>query len=184
VPSDQIRRPEKQDDAKNFEDRLGLCPGRLAADSAYGSAEMLEWVVKEGAIEPHIPVFDRSDLDEGTFSREDFTYNQEADIYVCPAGEVLTFTGTVVNDGATLLYRASKHDCDACERKCAESRSSSYPCVKRATPGRQYDQYQSGHHTDGKRAAAAGAGKDQLVERVGRKSGQDWQNGVGRAHLA
>jgi hypothetical protein len=42
------------------EDRLGLCPGRLAADSAYGSAEMLEWVVNEGAIERHIPVFDKS----------------------------------------------------------------------------------------------------------------------------
>jgi hypothetical protein len=40
-----------------------------------------------------------------------------ADIYVCPAGKVLTSTGTLVNDGTTLLYRASKHDCDACELK-------------------------------------------------------------------
>jgi Transposase DDE domain len=47
----------------------------------------------------------------------DFNYNQEADIYFCPAGKVLTSTGTLVNDGATLLYRASKHDCDACELK-------------------------------------------------------------------
>jgi hypothetical protein len=38
------------------EDRLGLCPERLAADSAYGSAEMLGWLVNERAIEPHIPV--------------------------------------------------------------------------------------------------------------------------------
>jgi hypothetical protein len=30
---------------------------------------------------------------------------------------VLTYTGTLVNDGATLLYRASKPDCDACELK-------------------------------------------------------------------
>jgi hypothetical protein len=30
---------------------------------------------------------------------------------------VLASTGTLVNDGATLLYRASKHDCDACELK-------------------------------------------------------------------
>jgi hypothetical protein len=40
------------------EDRLGLCPERLAADS--GSAEMLGWLVNEHAIEPHIPVFDKS----------------------------------------------------------------------------------------------------------------------------
>jgi hypothetical protein len=95
--------------------RLGLCPERLAADSAYGSAEMLGWLVNEHAIEPHIPVFDKSARDDGTFSREDFAYDQEHDLYVCPAGKVLSSTGTLVNDGATLLYRASKHDCDACE---------------------------------------------------------------------
>ena len=99
------------------EDCLGLCPERLAADSAYGSAEMLGWLVNERAIEPHIPVFDKSARDDATFSRGDFSYNQEADVYVCPAGKVLTSTGTLVNDGATLLYRASKHDCDACELK-------------------------------------------------------------------
>jgi hypothetical protein len=58
------------------EDRLGLCPERLAADSAYGSAEMLGWLVNERAIEPHIPVFDKSARDDGTFSREDFAYDQ------------------------------------------------------------------------------------------------------------
>src|SRR5437763_6032239 len=99
------------------EDRLGLCPERLAADSAYGSAEMLGWLVNERAIEPHIPVFDKSARDDGTFSRWDFSYNQEPGVHVCPAGKVLTSTGTLVNDGATLLYRASKHDCDACELK-------------------------------------------------------------------
>jgi hypothetical protein len=99
------------------EDRLGLCPERLAADSAYGSAEMLGWLVNEHAIEPHIPVLDKSARDDGTFSREDFAYDQEHDLYVCPAGKVLSSTGSLVNDGATLLYRATKHDCDACELK-------------------------------------------------------------------
>src|SRR6185295_7018526 len=60
------------------EDCLGLCPERLAADSAYGSAEMLGWLVNERAIEPHIPVFDKSARDDGTFSRGDFSYNQES----------------------------------------------------------------------------------------------------------
>jgi hypothetical protein len=40
------------------EDRFGIRPWRLAADSAYGSAEMLGWLVNEHAIEPYIPVFD------------------------------------------------------------------------------------------------------------------------------
>jgi transposase len=99
------------------EDRLGLHPERLAADSAYGSAEMLGWLVDERAIEPHVPVFDKSAREDGTFSRDDFAYDPETDIYLCPAGTVLTSTGTLVNDGATLLYRASKRDCDICELK-------------------------------------------------------------------
>ena len=99
------------------EERLELCPERLAADSAYGSAEMLGWLVNERAIEPHIPVFDKSARTDGMFAREDFAYDQQSDVYICPAGKVLTSTGTRVNDGATLLYRAVKHDCDACELK-------------------------------------------------------------------
>jgi hypothetical protein len=99
------------------EERLELRPERIAADSAYGSAEMLGWLVNERAIEPHIPVFDKSARADGTFSREDFAYDQQSDVYLCPAGKVLASTGTLVNDGATLLYRASKHDCDACELK-------------------------------------------------------------------
>jgi hypothetical protein len=99
------------------QDRLGIRPDRLAADSAYGSAEMLGWLVEVRAIEPHVPVFDKSARDDGTFSREEFAYDPQTDIYVCPAGKVLTSTGTLVNDGATRLYRASKRDCDICELK-------------------------------------------------------------------
>ena len=88
-------------------------PG-LLGDSAYGSAEMLGWLVDEHGIEPHVTVFDKSARKDGTFSREDFTYDQADDVYICPGGKTLTTTGTRVNDGATLLYRASKADCDAC----------------------------------------------------------------------
>jgi hypothetical protein len=99
------------------EERLGLRPERLAADSADGSAEMLDWLVNERAIEPHVPVFDKSARNDGTFARDDFTYYSETDIYRCPAGKALASTGTLVNDGATLLYRASKYDCDVCKLK-------------------------------------------------------------------
>lgn len=99
------------------DDRFGLHPVRLAGDSAYGSAEMLNWLVHDRGIEPHVPVVDKSRRTDGTFSRSDFTYDNESDVYVCPAGKKLTSTGTLVNDGATLLYLASKHDCDACPLK-------------------------------------------------------------------
>jgi transposase len=97
--------------------RFDLYPARLLGDSAYGSAEMLGWLVYEHGIEPHVTVFDKSARKDGTFSREDFKYDPAGDVYVCPGDKTLTTTGTRVNDGATLLYRASKIDCDGCALK-------------------------------------------------------------------
>jgi transposase len=98
-------------------DRFDLYPARRAGDSAYGSAEMLRWLVYEHGIEPHVTVFDKSARRDGRFSREDFTCDLERDVCLCPAGKTLTTPGTLVNDGATLLYRASKFACDACTLK-------------------------------------------------------------------
>jgi hypothetical protein len=42
------------------ETRFGMRPASSAADSAYGSAENLAWLVKEKDIVPHNPVFDKS----------------------------------------------------------------------------------------------------------------------------
>ena len=98
-------------------ERFDLYPGKLMGDSAYGSAEMLGWLVYKHSIEPHVTVFDKSARKDGTFSREDFTYDHAGDIYTCPGGKMLTTTGTLVNDGATMLYRASKHDCASCSLK-------------------------------------------------------------------
>jgi transposase len=67
------------------EECFGLYPERLAADTAYGSAEMLGWLVHERGIEPHIPVFDKSNREDGTFSRDDFSYDHQGDVYFCPA---------------------------------------------------------------------------------------------------
>jgi len=98
------------------EARFGLKPERLAADTAYGSAATLDWIVNKKGIAPHIPVWDRSKREDGTFSREDFTFDKARDIYTCPAGKVLTTTGRIVNV-EQLLYRASKFDCDVCPFK-------------------------------------------------------------------
>jgi transposase len=99
------------------EERFGLKPERLVGDTAYGAAPMLNWLVEEKGIAPHIPVFDKSKRDDGTFSRGDFRYDPASDVYHCPAGKTLTTTGTLVNEGTTRLYLARKHDCDGCELK-------------------------------------------------------------------
>ena len=89
------------------EERFDIKPKRLAADTAYGSGPNLNWLVKDKDIAPHIPVIDKSKREDGTFSREDFTFDKERNVYICPAGKPLTTTGTLVNDGETLRYLAS-----------------------------------------------------------------------------
>jgi transposase len=98
-------------------ERFNLYPARLMGDSAYGSADMLGWLVYEHGIEPHVTVFDKSARKDGTFSRDDFIYDHAGDVYRCPGGKVLTTTGALVNDRATTLYLASKYDCDGCTLK-------------------------------------------------------------------
>ena len=97
------------------EDRFGLKPDHIAGDVAYGKGKMLGWLVDHG-IEPHIPVWDKAKRDDGTFSRDDFAFDKDGDVYVCPTGKTLTTTGKV-HDGKTLLYRSSKYDCDRCPLK-------------------------------------------------------------------
>ena len=106
------------------QDRFDLYPEWLAADSAYGSAEMLAWLVHERGIEPHIPVFDKSERSDGTFSRAEFTYDHKADAYVCPAGKELRqrqkayrMPLPLVDENGMMRYRASKLDCDGCSLK-------------------------------------------------------------------
>jgi hypothetical protein len=54
------------------QERFNIKPTYLAADTAYGSVETLNWIVNEKKIAPHIPVIDKSKREDGTFSREDF----------------------------------------------------------------------------------------------------------------
>ena len=116
VTRDMIDRVEATYDIK---------PKRLAADTAYGSAPMLNWLVEEKDIEPHIPVFDKSARKDGTFTRDDFTYEEANDCYICPAGKDLkryrvegrrAKAGNVPKD-CTYRYRALKADCDTCALK-------------------------------------------------------------------
>ena len=98
------------------ERRFKLKPNRLIGDTAYGTAEMLEWMVEEKAITPHIPVWDKSGRTDGSFSRTDFIFDDKTNEYRCPQGKTLRTTGRVTVDN-TRLYRASYYDCINCPDK-------------------------------------------------------------------
>ena len=47
------------------------------------------WMVEEKGIEPHVPVWEKAERKDGTFSRSDFTYDAAADRYTYPADKPL-----------------------------------------------------------------------------------------------
>ena len=106
------------------EERFDLKPDRLIADTAYGTAPMLAWMVQEKGIEPHIPVFDKAERKDGTFHRDEFHWDEAADEYRCPAGKVLRSNWrpfknlrSHITKADTIIYRSSQRDCMACPLK-------------------------------------------------------------------
>lgn len=67
---------------------------------------MLSWLVDEKHIEPHVPVFDKSERSDGTFGRSDFCFDAENNRYVCPAGKFLK-TAWRTKKKDPFRYRAS-----------------------------------------------------------------------------
>ena len=105
-------------------DTFELRPERMIADTAYGTGPLLNWLVNDRSIAPHIPVIDKSGRKDGTFERADFTYSAENDAYICPGGKELRQSRrafktprTNTSKDGILRYRARKADCDACDLK-------------------------------------------------------------------
>jgi len=101
-----------------------LTPERLIGDTAYGTAPMLGWMVNEKGIEPHVPVWDRTERKDDTFSNKDFRWSIEASEYRCPAGKVLRNNWrpfknprTHITQADTIIYRSSQSDCVDCPMK-------------------------------------------------------------------
>ena len=106
------------------EEKLEFKPERLIADTAYGSAEMLDWVVEKKQIEPHIPVWDKSHGKPGLYGRVAFIWDSEADCYCCPTGKLLRSRSrpfknprSPITKANTIIYRSSQQDCKTCELK-------------------------------------------------------------------
>jgi transposase len=116
---------------ERVEDRFTIKVGKLIGDTAYGSAEMLGWMVNEKAIEPHVPVWEKGERTDGTFSRSDFDFDDQADHYTCPNGQQLVRyrrpfkqPRSGITKADTINYRSDKHDCETCplkQRCCANT---------------------------------------------------------------
>ena len=106
------------------EERLGITPSYLIGDTAYGTSSMLDWLVNGKHIEPHIPVWERWQREDGTFSSNEFSWDENADEYRCPGGQSLrrewrafSEPRTHVTKAETIIYRARQSVCSKCPLK-------------------------------------------------------------------
>jgi transposase len=61
------------------ERRFAIKPTRLIGDMAYGTAELLAWMVNDKAIEPHVPVWGTTRRAEEVLPNSDFTWHAQTD---------------------------------------------------------------------------------------------------------
>ena len=106
------------------EERFEMKPSRLIGDMAYGAAELLGWMVKDKEIEPHVPVWDKTQRKDETLSSSDFHWDEQAGEYRCPQGHALrsqwrAFKNlrTHLTKADTIIYRSSQSDCATCPMK-------------------------------------------------------------------
>ena len=120
VEATAAHRTEEIDATKTMidrvEERFNIKPTHLIGDTAYGTGPMLGWLVDDKQIEPHIPVWDKSEREDGTFSRSDFSFDATNNRYTCPAGKILK-PGSRMRKKNPYRYRASQLDCQACPLK-------------------------------------------------------------------
>jgi len=110
---------------ERVEERHDLKPQRLIGDTACGTGPMLEWLVEDKGIEPHVPVWEKTRRDDGTFSVSDFQWDEQANEYRCPQGEPLRCQwrafgnprGINVTGADTIIYRSTQAACTACPMK-------------------------------------------------------------------
>jgi len=106
------------------EDRFAIKPIRLIGDMVYGSAELLAWMVNDKAIEPHVPLWDKTQRTDDTLSSSDFQWDEQGNEYRCPQGHALRSQWrpfkrprTHITKADTINYTSSQSDCATCPIK-------------------------------------------------------------------
>jgi transposase len=107
--------------------RWKLWPKQVTGDRKYGTEDNLVAIEDQG-IRAYIPI---PDLDHRTefFSVDQFRYEAERDVYLCPAGKELRFDRPHSTE-RSLRYRARAKDCNHCPLKaqCTTSKQGRSLC--------------------------------------------------------
>jgi hypothetical protein len=93
---------------------------KCVADRGYYNANEMRKVINMN-IDPIVKKGKQGKKDDKHFGREDFIYNKEKDVVICPNGKELTFSGIAIDKGKEYRrYRCSEPICRACflRNKC------------------------------------------------------------------
>jgi hypothetical protein len=107
--------------------RWRVHPRQVTGDAKYGTAENIAAVEREG-IRAYMALH-QSGGKPYKFGRDDFFYDAQRDLYVCPAGKPLRPLGKKASEddddtAKAITYRAKASSCKACtlKEKCTTNR--------------------------------------------------------------
>ena len=147
--------------ASATKDSLGVETLQMLADGGYSSSADLKACEDDG-ITVYVP-FNESNgklEQQGRFPRKEFSYDAGADVYRCPAGELLSPTKkpwTNTSGRVELRYLSSKTTCDACPLRAR--------CITPDAKTRSVSRWEHESVLDRHRARMASEGASQLMRR-------------------
>ena len=102
--------------------RWKIAPGQVTGDTAYGTTENIAAVERAG-IRAYVPLTGAGKA-RPYFSKEEFTYDPDQDLYQCPAGKVLR-PKTIIAARNQILYKTEPGTCDCCSMRaqCTDNKT-------------------------------------------------------------
>jgi len=113
--------------AENTKQELGLEEIKVVCDTGYFNEKGIAKCENEG-IECYIAAPEKhSNADEGMYGLEEFKYNKEKDVYICPEKKELTYASTY-KKGEKELRKYECRECKICQNKtkCTKSKGNRY----------------------------------------------------------
>jgi transposase len=104
-------------------------PESLGADKGYSAGTFLNNLLNEN-IQPHVPIVKyEAHNHKGIYHREEFQYDKNKNVCICPAGKEMKYWG-LHKHNTQQVYRASVKDCKPCSQKplCTKDRARSVSC--------------------------------------------------------
>ena len=133
----------------------------VLADSGYFLQDGIKESVERG-IDTYIPVPKKCGKanNDGRYTRDDFTYDEAANQYICPAGKHLTWRRKINNDGHMReYYQSQSNDCRECPLKAN--------CLGKKSTTRNVTRWEHEHVIEAYRQKMAEHGAEHMRRRSG-----------------